>query len=236
MYNFEQCSIIILGSKPNAKLPFVNPLAVLTANAAVELGVKYKEKYNARVISLVGSGNLKENSHLQNALMQNIPDEIVILGEKIHDPRAFIVNELGLFNTKITVLNFYERYRLMADHVGWRAPIIGRKSLKPYHVIEAMYDLLGPKTMNWCNCSTGIGALFYAIKRFPNANQFIIAGIGLHAGDHYYGHGKFTDIAANRDKRVMKYWNVNKRPQLYTTDDAMHKYGKVPLWKQNSLD
>lgn len=224
-------SIVILGSKPGAKLPAVEASVVLTANAAVELGVEYRIRYNSYIVSLAGSGELKNREYVQKAVSQSYPDEIVVIGEKINKPVDFIKENLGLINSRITLLSFFDRYQLMAKRVGPLAPIVGMKSINSRVLYKALMDIIGSRTMNWSFCSTGVTAISYAVDRYPNAKQFITAGIGLQGGSHFYGVGDMTKGRAKVDRRVMKLWKKEERSNVYTTDEAMSEIGNVPLWE-----
>ena len=222
--------IVILGSKPGAGLPAVAAPVVITANAAAEIALEYRKRYDSRIISLVNSGILKRVSSVQQALARAEPDEIVVLGEKLPDPRGFAETALGLRRTKIECLSFYDRYRLMAMRVGALAPILGlrldRKSLK--HLIK---DLPAARTMRWSFASAGLSAVSYAMQRFPDADRYVVAGIGLQGGAHFTGIGSMTAGRGAVDRRVMRKWKRRDRPNLYTTDEAMSRLGDVPLWQ-----
>lgn len=84
--------------------------------------------------------------------------------------------------------------------------------------------------MNCSFCSTGLNAISYAMARFPSSNEYIVAGVGLKGGSYFYGVGEMAIKRAKVDKKVMKYWSRSKRPNLYTTDQEMSKYGDVPIW------
>jgi len=228
-------TVVILGSKPDAALPDVGASVVLGTNASIEIGLSYREHYNSYLISFVGSGELKNKSYVQQAIKRSEPDEIMVHGEKMDDPRDFIIKELGLSNTNVYVMSFNERYKLMAERVGLFAPLVGMKSWDIKSIKKALKDYFGPRSMRWSFCSSGMYAIIYAMKRFPEADKFISAGIGLQGGGHYYGIGEMRTGRAKVDRRVMKQWKRNQRSNLYTTDEAMSQLGDVPLWRGSTF-
>ena len=223
-------TVVILGSKPNAALPDVAASVVLGANASIEIGLNYREHYNSYLISFVGSGELKNKIYVQKAIEKSEPDEVIVHGEKMKDPRDFIIKELGLSNAHVHVMSFNERYKLMAERVGFFAPLVGMKTMDINSIKKALKDYFGPRSMKWSYCSTGMYSIIYAMKRFSEADKYISAGIGLQGGGHYYGTGEMRTGRAKVDRRVMKCWKSNQRSNLYTTDEAMSQLGDVPLW------
>jgi len=106
--NLSSEPVVILGSKPEADLPEIGAPFVLAANGAVEMGVKYREKYNSRIIGMVASIELKEREHVQQSLIKSQPDEIVVLGGDVEDPDSFIKNSaLALFLLDFLIIPFF---------------------------------------------------------------------------------------------------------------------------------
>jgi len=226
-------TVVVLGSKPQAPLPAVAAPVVLTANNAVELGVPYREKYGSRIIAFVPAFELRRQEHIQQSFIKAKPDKIFLVGDDGTDPITFVKEALGLREADVSILSLQERNHLLQHALGGQFWPLTWQSIWVRgigYVVHALLDLLGKREMEWLAQSTGLNAVFYAMKHFPDAN-IITAGIGLQPGEHFSGIGTFTNKTAKADQLTMKYWPPEKRPQVYTTDDAMHELGKVPKWE-----
>ncbi len=233
---FSSKSIVILGSKPGALLPAVYASLVFAANNAVELAVPYREKYNSRIIGFVPSVELRRHEHIQQSFIKAQPDEIFLIGDDGNDPVGFVKNTLGLTAEKVSIIGPQERYQLLVGALGWRrgwVVMLGAlwKRGAGYFFHNLFLSLLGKGSMEWLAQSTGLNAVFYGLKHFPNAEKIITAGIGLQGGEHFNKVGEFTNKTAKADRMTMQHWPFARRPTVYTTDDVMHTLGKVPKWE-----
>lgn len=232
-------TIVVLGSKPNAALPDVAVSVVLSANNAVELAALYREKYQSRVIAFVPSVELKKHEHIQQSFIKSRPGEIILIGDDGNDPIAFVRDTLGLKDAKVSIITFQERNQLLHRTLGWRFWLVMWKSLWArgigYVFRHALPDIFGKREMEWLAQSTGLNAIFYGMEKFPQA-QIIVAGIGPGAGPeggggHFNKVGEFMSKTAKADRLTINCWPFSKRPQVFTTDDAMHELGNMPKWQ-----
>jgi len=228
-------SIIVIGSKPCAAFPMVKASVVLTANSAVERGLAYRKKYNSRIIAFVHGVGVQAGA-LRQSLVKSRPDEIVVMPAVLDSDNlvSIIKNDLGLTETIVSVISIRERNRLMADILGWRKILVMAhvsKSRGIKHIRYALPDLLGPRKMMWLVHSTGLSAILYGMRRFPNAREIIATGIGLEGGVNFDGVGEFKEKIAKADRMTIKHWPHKKRLSLFTTDDSMSRIGNVPKWK-----
>jgi hypothetical protein len=233
-------SIVALGSKPDAPLPSANAPFVLAANNAVEIAVLYREKYNSHIIGLVPFIELKRHEHIKHSLIKSRPDEIVVLGGEKDEINIFVKENLGLVDAKIEILSFQACNRLMASALGWRIYLVimhhiytrGVKHFLRYVVPDLALVLFGKeRDMKWMSCSTGLYSIFYALERFSNAQEIILAGMRPTAGKHISGVGDFTSKTAEADRITLKYWLCKRRIPLWTTDEIMSEVGKMKKWK-----
>lgn len=222
-------SVIILGSKPEATFPDIKVENVLAANGAVELALLYREKYGANIIVLVPSNELLKHKHIQESFVKGKPDEIVLLGEESEEATDLIKNVLNL-NAEIIIFNPNERLELMKKILGYRRYIL----LVKRTILSGPRKLFSGSSL-WPSCSTGLNAIFYAMVRFPEAEKYITAGIGLKSGGHFNKVGEFTDKTSQSDLITIKHWPYIKRKNVYTTDDVMSEIGGVPKWEGEIL-
>ena len=227
--------VVVIGAKPNAVFPALAAPVVITANAAVELGVHYRERFGSRLVAVASSGDLLKRPDMQEALRKSRPEDLVLLGDHIGAPEQFVKHTLELGDTVVTVISFCELQRLIKEALGWRVLFLmvrclwarGVKSFIKHDVP----DLLTHRTYTWMSRSTGLNAILYALKRFPHAKEIVVAGVGLQAGGHSTGTLTFAEKTARVDRTTFSLWPRARRPRVYTTDEVMSKVGKVSLWE-----
>ena len=75
---------LVLGSKPDSKLPEVEVKKIYTANGAAERVLSYKEKYpNIHHTALIGAKEFQENENVSSRVIKSRPDELIIRMGKI---------------------------------------------------------------------------------------------------------------------------------------------------------
>jgi hypothetical protein len=226
-------NIVVLGSKPQAPLPAVAAPRVLTANNAVELGALYRQKYGSRVIAFVPIIELRKHEHIRQSFIKARPDEVILIGGEEADV-AYVKNEVGLHEAKVSLMSWCERNRTMARALGWRRFLVHFEALRArglrYVLTHTLLDLLGKRDMEWLAQSTGFNTIFYALKHFPGA-EVISAGMGLQGGGHFSGQGEFMSKTAKADQITIKHWPPHMRPNVFTTDDVMAELAPMQKWQ-----
>lgn len=227
--------IVVLSAKPEPALPEVSTPYVLGANGAIEVGLPYREKYKSKLICLVPGLELRKHEHIRASIIKAKPDEMILFGDDGVDIVSYIKNEMRLPDTKITLYKAVnERHQFMKKVLGWRIVPVMIERVKARglrHLFRKMIpDMIFGGDKDWLSHSTGLDAIMYAMERFPNTKEIITAGIGLQGGEHFNKEGVFMAKTAIADRGTMAHWPLSLRPQVYTTDDAMHTIGGVPKW------
>ena len=234
----EREIVIVLGSKPGARLPAVRATHVLAVNSAVEIGLEYRKRYGSRVIAVVNGGVLRETGYIQDSLRTSQPDEVVVVGGDVRELPEFIRTDLGVADAQIHTLTNYERYRLMRETLGMQTMLVIAAHMRlrgaRYVLTHALPDILGARDMRWMSRSTGIDAIMYCMRRFAG-REIVAAGIGLTGGAHFTGKGGFTEKTAIGDRITMRHWPRVERERLATTDDTLSMLGDVPLWRGDTF-
>ncbi|WP_156957113.1 hypothetical protein [Synechococcus sp. KORDI-49] len=234
-------NVLVLGAKPDALLPCVEPSYVYCANAAIALSIYYSDsRYSLslnppqKVQSVIGSGEFLDRAQIHRALRLSCPDVICLMGEKAENPVEFCSDIIGLNPVpQLVCYSFFERYMLLYRRVGLFAPFVGLGGLRKLKV--ALKDLLFKRSMHWCHSSTGLAALCLAMDQHPNAN-IIVSGIGLRKGGHFYGGSlQYSEIRSRSDRWLMRLWRRSSRPELLTTDPQFASLADVDLFSGNSI-
>ncbi len=225
--------VVVLGSKPGTELPEIRASFVITANSAVELGLLYRERYGSKIIAMMNGRALGDTTYLQDSLKKSRPDKIILSGGDKDTLTSLIEHDLACSGVPVEMLSPRDSYQLMKDTLGWRIVLVVLEHLRLRGVIYVaryvLRDLLGKRYMQWMSRSTGMNAIFYALKQFPQT-EVIAAGIGLKSGEHFTKKGNFTEKTAAGDRITMRHWLPDKRPRLFTTEPTLVRIGNVPKW------
>ena len=213
----EYC--IVLGSKPQALLPEVNPAHVFSANAAAALASNYKDKVVAHT-AIVSSLQYK-NATVFQKVINSKPSEIIIRGHKIKK------NPDPVDNIPISYISGNEQFRLESKYFGiyrLRAFLLrpGINKIKSFiRHMQGVDYIFGS--------STGLWSILYALDQYPE-KKVIVAGIGLAAGGHFYGKGEFRNEDGIKDYLVAKHLKKEAKDRLVSTDPKFAERVGVSLW------
>ena len=77
--------ILVLGSKPNSKIPLIEVSNIYAANGASEIGTYYKKFYpKSKLISIVGVKEFEKNIEVQRRVLGSKPEELISRSGKIN--------------------------------------------------------------------------------------------------------------------------------------------------------
>ena len=104
----EEKYILVLGSKPDSKLPDIKVEHIYSANGAAERAVEYKKKYPfIRHSALVGSKEFSENQNVKTRVIDSRPYRLYCRSGNIELP-----NELK--NCKLEILTSKQQFNFQS--------------------------------------------------------------------------------------------------------------------------
>ena len=213
----EYC--VVLGSKPQAPLPDIDPVHIFTANAAAALISEYPGT-SAPHTAVVSSLQYK-NSTVYEKVIHAKPDEIVIRGHKT-GKKPPPVNDIP-----VSYIAGNEQFRLETKYFGiysYRAFLLrpGMNKLKAaVRHIQGIDYIFGS--------STGLWSVLYALDRYPE-HTIIVAGIGLQGGAHFYGKDEFRSEDGIKDYLVASKLSSETRKRILTTDEKFAERTGASMW------
>ena len=223
-------TVLVLGSKPDAFIPDINPIAIVSANGAAERAKLYLEKhpYAIPLISIVSSDmNFSGNDVFYRVLSAN-PVQLIARRQKLTGLHNVIENKLDHQDSANTI-----KLVQMTEKAQWdfQADLLGLKNLlyaelgyqnrfsgklKRFRQFKSNGSLLG--------ASTGLFAGLYASSMFSDC-KILLAGIGVESGGHFYektshgNHGKRALV----DYRIWKTMPADLKRRFLTTDLSLSK-------------
>ena len=217
----ENNFILIIGSKPESKLPDLKVEAIYTANGAAQKATEYLKKYtDSKFISVVSGREFEKNLEVQTRVVQSKPDFLFSRSDYIEITKYNFLNSMKfafysnfkqfLFQCQFFKLNILD---LFISEFNYKDTI----KEKLLHVVKTI------KNLKFNGVSTGFFTILYALKFHPKS-KIIIAGIGMQGGGHFYNQDstRYTN-RSKVDRALMKSMKVKYKERLFTIDLELAK-------------
>ena len=213
--------ILIIGSKPESKLPDLNVETFYTANGAAERASEYKKKYpKTNFISIVSGFEFIKNIEVQNRVVEAKPSFLISRSDKIDLSKYNFSKSLKflyfsnlnqyLFQCQFFKLGIWD---LLISELNYEETI--RKKL--------MLFVKTIKYFRFSGVSTGFFAILYALKKHPNS-KVIITGIGMSFGGYFYDKkGSRYNNRSKVDIALMKNIKMKYKERLFTIDSEFSR-------------
>ena len=174
--------ILVLGSKPDSKLPDVEVDKIYSANGAAERAFNYKKKYPKTIhTALIGSKEYTENENVKVRVINAIPQRLYCRSGSIKIP-----NELK--NSKLEFLTSKEQFKFQSKFykLGGLDIVLGEiffYEIDLIKIIKHTYSCI--KYQGFWGVATGFYSILLALDENPDS-KVIVSGIGLVEGGHFY--------------------------------------------------
>lgn len=242
--------VLVLGSKPDSKLPDVKVRKIYSANGAAERALDYKRRYpNIPHTALIGSKEFSENENVKVRVINSAPSRLYCRSGSIVVP-----NELK--NSSLEFLTSKEQFKFQSKFysLGGLDILFGEVFFYETNFINILkhtYSCL--RYQGFWGVATGLYGMLLALYENPKS-KIVVSGIGLVEGGHFYtskdsygyiskrqkeqielGKKKIKNKFRNTSRcRVEKYL-INKlknkyKENIFTVDDEMAYYGKIKKW------
>jgi len=213
-------SVLILGSKPPAKIPKLDFIEVFSSNGSAELAKIYINKHKSvDHTCVIGARSFTKLNHIKNRVISAAPSTLVIRDyEKIY---SYIPE---LFNNNLKVINYTTFEQILFQKTFFNSGILNlflaEVNYEDKFLKKLKHMLSGFFINGFMGASTGFFALLYASQKYPNSN-LVLSGLGFKGGGHYYNDGKMTDSRGRVDSYLLKYLNNQIKNRIYIFDKKM---------------
>ena len=225
-------NILVLGSKPDSKLPDIEVEKIYTANGAAERALNYKKKYPTTPLTcLVGAAEFVRNYRVRERIIKSHPERLIVRGH-MGLPKELQNNcDLICYDFK-SQWNFQKKFfnnsnltMLMAEYF--------------YHTnyIKKMTHFLKHlKHKNFQGISTGFFSILMALEENLDSD-IIVSGIGMKGGKQFYKSERSNFFVYDSRARVDRYL-INKLPKRYkdrisTLDTGLAEIDNISMWSGN---
>ena len=226
-------SVLVLGSKPNSKLPLIKVKDIYCANGAAEIGASYKKIYSdSKIISIISGREFEKNPEVQRRVLEAKPDELISkLGNIDLNKYQFPIEMKYSYFSNMRQFIFQSAF--FNNHF---LDVFMKEAYYEKDVIRKMVHIYRAIRHNsFIGASTGFFSILYALKKNPDS-KIIISGIGMSDGSHLYNDKDRYNKRSIVDKKLLQCLKKKYISQLITTDANLSKIGNIEFWKDKTLD
>ena len=227
--------ILVLGSKPDSKLPDLQVNKIYTANGAAERTIYFRKKYLKNELTcIVGAREFARNEMVSERIIAARPDRIVIRAGTITLPPSLKKNTKLISLPNLDQWNFQskffqkKKFSLLLAELQHQVKF----SKKIFHLLKSI------KNKSIQGVSTGFYAILLALEENPNSN-IIISGIGMKGGKQFYKSDRSNyfnyDSRARVDRFLISRLLKKYKYRLFTLDTDLIETANINKWNGNSF-
>jgi hypothetical protein len=220
--------ILVLGAKPEFKIPNLHFKYIYAANGAIERVKNYKNSYsNFELISVIGGREFEKNNEVKKRVLDSDPDKIICRLGKIDTKKYEKLN-----NVLFKYLNNFQQVKFQSMFFKFgMLEIIFQESFYEKKLTKKIKHLFNSfKNNSLVGVSTGFFSILYALSKHPN-NKIFIAGIGMSGGSHMYNDANRYNKRSIVDRRLILSLKKEFKARLYTTDIDLSKFCNLNYFK-----
>lgn len=223
--------ILVLGSKPDAKLPKLDFKKIYAANGAASRFFLYKKKYKkTKFICVTSKKNFEKNPDVRERIIKSKPDRLYVRFGKIDFPKK-LKNCKFDFIDSVNQLHFQKKF----FKFNYLSLILGEFFYKEslYRKFKRFLKLFNED--NFQGISTGFYAILLAIEENPKS-KIIVSGIGLSGGGHFYKSQRSKkynyDARSAVDRYLIKFLFKKFKKKILSVDNDFIEFSNVKKYNQ----
>ena len=224
-------NILVLGSKPNPKIPKINFDIIYTANYALKK-INHNSKIfkNSRIISICGAKEIQKK-HINQTIFNSKIDMLIIRTGN------YAINSKTKNNFKIKQLKKYDQFFFQKKFFqrGLLDIILGEMHYEKFILSKLRYFRKN-FMRGFLGVSTGIFCILYELSKNRNSKIFI-SGIGLSGEEgHFNDKENFSYIKRGKvDRFLIKKLKKKYLKKLCSTDKSLSKYSGIKLYNKKFI-
>ena len=222
--------ILVLGSKPESKLPDHDVQKIYTANGSAERADHFRKKYPNNVLTCItGAREYLRNEHVSKRINDANPENLIIRSGKIKLPQSLENKTKLMCLTNTVQWNFQAKFFKNKKISLFLGELQHQDNFfkKILHIAKAL------KYNSMQGVSTGFFCILTALEENPDT-KIIISGIGMKGGKHFYKSERSNffnyDSRAKVDRYMMRLIFHSYKENLFTTDLEMFETTGIKMW------
>ncbi|MDA9085060.1 hypothetical protein N9J95_02525 [Candidatus Pelagibacter sp.] len=228
-------NILVLGSKPESKLPDIHVDKIYTANGAAARAIDFRKKHKKNELTcVVGAREFARNDYVSTRVIKSKPERIMIVPGAIDLP-----SELRDY-TKLICLSDKEQWNFQAKFFKNKkiSLLIAEMQHQVSFYSKIIHILKHIKNRNIQGISRGFYSILLALEENPNSN-IIISGIGMKGGKQFYESKRsqlfIYDSRARVDRYLVNKLLENYKNRLYSLDSDLIDVSNIKKWNGSSF-
>lgn len=220
--------VLVLGSKPEYKIPKINFRYIYAANGSIERIQNYKNFYdNFRLISILSGLEFSKNLEVQKRVSSFPPDEIICRLGNIN-----LNNFNALKNLPYKYLSNLKQLSIQSKFIKYGImKILLSETFYEDEILKKIKHLF--HSIRWgslVGVSTGFFSILYALKQHPTKKIFI-AGIGMTGKGHMYNNLNRYNKRSIVDRKLILSLKKIYKSKLLTTDLELSEHSGIEYFK-----
>lgn len=228
-------NILVLGSKPESKLPDIHVDKIYTANGAAARADEFRKSYQKNELTTItGAREFVRNNHVNRRIITSKPERMIIRSGKIDLPL-----ELEGF-TKLICLSNSIQWNFQSNFFRNKkfSLLLAEMQHQEQFFNKIIHFLKSIKNKNIQGISTGFYAILLALEENPDS-KIIISGIGMKGGKQFYKSERsnyFTyNSRARVDRFLIKLLFKKFKDRLCTLDTSLAEIANISKWEGNTF-
>tara|TARA_B110000971_G_C19989338_1_gene491160 strand:+ start:370 stop:1068 length:699 start_codon:yes stop_codon:yes gene_type:complete len=228
-------NILVLGSKPESKLPDIRVDKIYTANGAAARAIEFRRKYEKNELTcVVAAREFARNDYVKSRVIKSKPERIMVVPGVINIPL-----ELEGY-TKLICLSDKEQWNFQAKFFKNKkiSLLIAEMQHQVSFYSKIIHILKNIKNKNIQGISRGFYSILLALEENPNSN-IIISGIGMKGGKQFYESKRsqlfIYDSRARVDRYLVSRLLKNYKSRLYSLDLDLIEVSNINEWKGDTF-
>ena len=219
-------NILVLGSKPESKLPDIHVDKIYTANGAAARASEFRKKHKTnKLISVVGAREFARNEYVNTRVIASKPEKIMIVPGVIDLP-------LQLKDyTELICLSNKEQWNFQAKFFKYKK--ISLLIAEMQYQEKFFSKIIHIKNKNFQGISRGFYSILLALVENPGSN-IIISGIGMKGGKQFYESKRSElfvyDSRARVDRYLIGKLSNKYKDRLYSLDSDLFEISGINRW------
>lgn len=215
--------ILILGSKPDSKIPDIKVNKIFSANAAAERGRLYRLKYPKTLFCSVVTKKEFLKKNIFDFILNSNPNELFVRNDE---------NNKFYNNVKIDSLNFMSNkeqwnFQKKFFKFGVFSLIWAELNYKRDTFIETIkYFYRTVRYGQFLGVSTGFFSILLALDEYKES-KIIISGIGIEGGKHFYTSDNTHNYRYKIDKILFRHLKSQYKKKIISCDYNLSKFVKI---------
>jgi hypothetical protein len=230
----SQSFVLVIGSKPDIYVPFIDFQKIYCANGAAERALLLRQRRATNIIAVTAEGGLKTEP-VRNRIEALRPDELLTVNGKVKLDLYFSEEWCSNVRYRFIEKKGYAIQKRFFGLIAMNFADFGMVRAGPtftYGLARLLrYRVWGMKRP--LGLSTGALCILIALEENPS-RDILVAGLSFSSGKHFYEYdGIFPAYRGITDRLLLNKLPKKDKRRLYTNDEELANDFSINLISSN---